>query len=118
MHLTPEQLVGAYELLRVTPPFKRWKLPHSDDIAFHVSKGADNFGVFACWNGKRKFPHIAISITHVKTLQQLVETMAHEMVHLRECRLGSGKWNGNHGRLFKKLSSQVCKAHGFDTAKF
>jgi hypothetical protein len=118
LHLTPELLEATYELLRLTPPFKGWKLPHSDDLAFRVSKGVDNCGIFACWNGRRKFPHIAISATHTKTLCQLTETMAHEMVHLQEFRLGKGKWNSNHGRVFKRLAKQVCRHHELKVESF
>lgn len=37
LHLTLEMLEGAYEYLRTTPPFRRWKLPPGADIEFHVT---------------------------------------------------------------------------------
>ena len=39
LHLTPDILVGTYNLLRVTPPFRLWHLPEPEAISFVV--GAD-----------------------------------------------------------------------------
>ena len=38
MQITPELLEASYELLRSMPPFKRWKLPHADNVVFRVLK--------------------------------------------------------------------------------
>ena len=44
--LTPEMLEGAYEYLRVSPPFCSWGLPHADQVMFRVLGARDRFGHF------------------------------------------------------------------------
>jgi hypothetical protein len=44
--LTPEMLEGAYEYLRVSPPFCHWGLPHADHVSFRVLGAKDRFGHF------------------------------------------------------------------------
>ena len=44
--LTPEMLEGAYEYLRVSPPFAAWGLPHADHVSFRVMGAKDRYGHF------------------------------------------------------------------------
>src|SRR5262245_58229754 len=41
--LTPEMLEGAYEYLRVSPPFCSWDLPHADQVMFRVLGAKDRY---------------------------------------------------------------------------
>lgn len=122
MHLTPEILVRAYELLRATPPFKRWKLPEPDDIEFRVSASRDHYGL--CNVNPPQRPgrdgpeFIEISTHFCRTMQDVIETMAHEMVHFHAYAGGARAGSINHGPKFKALARQVCKYHGFDISKF
>ena len=63
--LTPEMLEGAYEYLRVSPPFSRWGLPHADHVMFRVLGAKDRFGHFRGRHRKAQgddgFSEIAIS---------------------------------------------------------
>lgn len=115
LHLTPALLENSYELLRLTPPFKRWKLPHADDLEFRVTNHADRFGHYDDRDGKA-IPNIAVSSRHVKTLLGLFELLAHEMCHLYLHRQGR-KWE-HHGPSFQRLADQVCRHHGFNREQF
>src|SRR5215475_4729604 len=46
LHLTPEALENAYEYLRATLPFRRWNLPHADELVFRVMGARDRYGHF------------------------------------------------------------------------
>ena len=115
LHLTPALLEGAYELLRLTPPFRRWKLPHADDLEFRITNHVDRFGHYDDRNG-RAIANIAVSARHIKTLKSLFELLAHEMVHLHLHRQGK-KWD-THGRSFQRFADQVCRHHEFDRSEF
>lgn len=121
MHLTPEILEKAYELLRATAPFKRWKLPHADEVEFHVCemKAMAQYWLTARY-GKPSHK-IAVCCKGNRDVQTVNESMMHEMVHLHQ-RLHidarNGRWSAPHGRVFKRLAAQVCRAHRLDPAKF
>jgi len=55
--LTPEMLEGAYEYLRVSPPFSRWGLPHADHVMFRVLGAKDRFGHFRGRHRKARGHH-------------------------------------------------------------
>lgn len=115
LHLTPEMLEAAYELLRATPPFNKWKLPHADEVEFHVYKKPKVLGDHFVWNDRRDQHVIRINFQHNTTLAVLHETMAHEMCHMHEFR----KYKRTaHGRIFKRLAAQVCRHHGFTLETF
>lgn len=113
LHMTPELLEGAYEYLRVSPPFNKWSLPHPDDIIFRVNNSKEVWGAFNAWtDGTRE---IVISAFYIKSLDELTRTMAHEMVHLRQ---ELTKHNDFHGPWFQKWARQVCHRHGWNLATF
>lgn len=116
LHITPAMVEGAYELLRSTPPFKRWKLPTSDELGFKVTAQADRYGHYNDGKPQGHWPHIAISVAHVKDLTTLLEVIAHEMCHIRQGQLGRNV--ADHGLVFKRLAKQVCKRHGFKQETF
>lgn len=115
LRLTPENLPAAYEYLRACEPFSAWKLPHADDLEFRVTRHKDRFGHFDDKDGKKKFPDISISEVHVKTTATLMETMSHELIHLKDYLDGKPI---SHGVAFKRRAARVCKAHGFDPKVF
>lgn len=114
LHPTPDMLEDVYETMRKTAPFKRWKLPHADDLEFHVSNRIDCFGQFVTEGAKRT---IEISCVTVRSWGKLFATMGHEMCHLRENQLGV-RSKYAHGRVFQKLADQVCRLQGFDRGEF
>lgn len=114
LHLTPETLEAAYELLRTTAPFKRWKLPDPDTLEFRAVAIANN-DQGELWHRADGSFCLTVSPARHKTLHAAIMTLAHEMVHLREVALKS---RGNHGTVFNKLADSVCKHHGFDRGQF
>lgn len=116
LHITPKLIEHAYELLRATQPFKKWKLPPADALGFKVTAQGDRYGHYNDGKPQGHWPHIAISTVHVKDLKTLLEVLAHEMVHIRQGQLGRDV--ADHGRVFKRLAAQVCKRHGFSMETF
>src|SRR5579863_4472373 len=118
--LTPEMLEGAYEYLRVSPPFCRWGLPHADHVMFRVLGAKDRFGHFRGRHRKAHgddgFSEIAISAGLVRSTDLLLSTMAHEMIHLYQDETGTAR--GHHNPRFRKLAKRVCAIHGFDLESF
>ena len=118
LRLTPEMLEGAYEYLRVSPPFCRWNLPHADQVSFRVMGTRDRFGHFRGRHKKASgddFSEIAISAGMVRSTELLIATMAHEMIHLRQYRMGA---RDTHGLTFRRMAAAVCREHGFDVKTF
>lgn len=116
IHLTPALMERHYEMLCLTKPFTRWKMPSSDDVEFHATtiKDACQGEYYFRTDARRHV--IRINPKRHHTLHSQIMTMAHEMVHLRE-RMLSTKAKG-HGFLFQRLSDQVCRHHGFDRGQF
>mgnify|MGYP007100096351 CR=1 FL=1 len=112
LRLTPDILAAAYEFVRVTPPFKGWKLPHPDDVGFHVIRDKGAYGDFRVIDG---LPTIRISENCVGHTQTLIAKMAHECIHLRQHLTGDKEV---HGARFKAAAKRVCKYHGFDPKTF
>lgn len=119
---SPEDLVAAYDYLRSTLPFRRWKLPESDALEFRVTQHADRHGHFDDRDGvPGKWMVIAISSVHTMDYRQLLATMAHELIHLKSA--VDGKLLGeddseHHDDEFKRLAKQVCVHHGFAKKTF
>lgn len=113
LHLTHENLAAAYELLRTTPPFRGWKLPHVDDVEFHVMRTRNCYG--DCSHNGKGFV-LRISQTRQRSLGTLLATMAHEMCHIRQMKLA--KTEAYHGATFQRLADRVCGYHQFDRGAF
>jgi hypothetical protein len=113
MNLTPDMLVQAYDYLLSTPPFKRWKLPPSFEVEFHVKYFKDRRGQCLKLPG----PRWAISINpeFVGHTVNLMRVMAHELIHIRCDQLGI---KSHHGEQFHRYAAQVCRHHGFDPKEF
>ncbi len=112
LRLTPDMLAAGYDFLRMTDPLRRWRLPHSDDLGFHVvrhdSLSAD-FGV------EQGTPFNRASESHNGHAVTLLASLAHEMIHLRQHLTGDREL---HGPRFRRMAAQVCAAHGFDPKTF
>jgi len=111
LRLTPDILVSTYDMLRTCAPFRRWKLLHSDDVVFEVTHRKHEFGEY-----QDIPPKISVSANN-KTMDELVRTMAHEMVHHYLHQKGFRSWH-KHGALFNRAASLVCRKLGFDPATF
>lgn len=110
--LTPATLEACYEFLRATPPFKRWRLPSGARVKFKVTHHKDRFGHCDYEAGQHS---ISVSTGWIGRTQSLIETMAHEMIHVHLDRNGV---RAEHGADFKRCAALVCRHHGFDEKVF
>lgn len=110
MHLTPSMLEAAYEYLRTTPPFNRWKLPHADEIEFAITRHRDRRG--DCRAEPRVSARIRISTYYIYTTDELMAVMAHEMCHLH---VTSGP---DHGSGWRAAARSTCNQHGWELDTF
>ena len=115
LHLTPEMLEKSYDLLRVSPPFRRYSLPPSEEITFHVGRTRHLQGEY---DHVRDVGHvITISDGKIGRLVSLIEVMAHEMIHLYQ-REKKSETPAQHNVEFRRLAKIVCRHHGFDPKLF
>jgi hypothetical protein len=118
LRLTPDIIEGAYEFLRVTPPFKNWNLPHADDVEFVVSRHKRYLGYHRGVSHKIHSHEIGISEACVGHTNTLLRTMAHEMIHQYQQRARSETPNTEHNAEFKRFARIVCRHHGWDEREF
>lgn len=112
LHVTPEMVEATYELLKLTKPFRGWKLPAADEVVFSVMWTERFSADYAFENGRH---HIRVSGKKHRTLGSLIPTVAHEMCHMRDelkC------VRSHHGASFKRMADQVCRYHHFDRGQF
>lgn len=113
--LTPDMMEQSYVLLCASLPFRRWKMPHPDQVDFVVSMHHDRHAHHRAYNDKSGRHEIAVSAHKVKTLHLLNECMAHEMAHIYQDMNG---WRDHHGKSFERLKRLICRRTGFDLATF
>lgn len=113
--LTPDVLVAAYEYLRTTEPFRRWKLPDSDDIVFMVTHDRERMGQVSIFKGHLTLEISAVQIGHTASLMSV---MAHEMIHIHQKDVRAETSGAQHNAAFRKLAARVCAFHGFDPKGF
>ena len=112
LRLTPDMLAAGYDFLRTTVPFARWRLPHSDELGFHVVRHASLSADFGVEGG---VPFIRISETNNGHTATILASLAHEMIHLRQHLTSDREL---HGPRFHRMAERVCAAHGFDPKIF
>ena len=110
--LTKDLLRGTYDFLRLTPPFKKWKLPPGEVVLFVVTRNPLIQGDHIMVKGVHR---IRVSSKKVSATWTLIELMAHEMVHVKCDRDGI---KSEHGADFKRAARLVCKYHGFNEGHF
>jgi hypothetical protein len=114
--IRPETLAATYDYLRLlTPQFRR--LPPADDVEFHVIAKVDRYGDYSQWlpNGAHI---IRISTAKHAHLMTLMQTVAHEMVHLAQSLHKTTTPNVMHNDDFYRRARAVCRAFGWDEKAF
>lgn len=109
MRMTASLVAAAYTMLRLTPPFLRWRLPRADELEFRVSED-DHYGEFQ--PGEK--PAIVVSNKMNGRLSTLLETVAHEMAHLKMDRGGAPGGYNHANPEFRRLIADICNHQGFD----
>lgn len=113
--LTPEMLIGAYEFLRTTPPYRGWKLPTGDEVKFAVTKHKT---FMATHQGDVNGCAIEMSAALVGHTATLVQTMGHEMIHLYQYLTKRETGNTIHNADFRRKAESACRYHGWDLRIF
>jgi len=114
VNITPNQVAACYEMLRAFPPFSKWKLPEAESVAFHTRQLRNCHGVYQ-WDGKTH--NITISTALVDSHASLVDTVAHEMIHLYQ-ELRGTVTKTMHNPEFHQLSRRVCNLFMYDKKRF
>jgi SprT-like family len=110
-----KMLRGAYDFLAATSPFCDWDLPPSSAITFDLENSdRSRLGYYNNVNGTHV---IGIRASLIGNTSELIEVLAHEVVHLHR-RLKYGSGSDPHDHVFRKLARQVCNVHGFDLSRF
>lgn len=119
LHLTPDILAASYDLLRTTLPFRRWKLPPSDEIEFIVNADRHVRGFYSDRpEGFGQPVHkLGASCAVLSTLDSLLPVVGHEIIHLFQ-NIAGRETRAMHNADFRRLSVQVCRHHGWDLAAF
>ena len=116
MKLSPAILRAAYAMLDECEPFSRWNLPAAEDVKFKVGKDRTCYGT--CTHHRPHNFTLTFSSHWIDTAATLMETVAHEMVHVHlfcHPKMGRG---GEHNAAFHRYADQVCKSLGFDRSRF
>ena len=114
MHPTPANLAASYDFLRTCRPFRRWKLPPSEQVHFRVITTPAFYGQYISLGDTHQIDVSARKCTHLSTL---LMTMAHEMLHLAQ-RVRKRDRGGEHNADFQKWARVVCNEFGFDAGSF
>ena len=97
-------------MLKLTRPFNRWNLPDSCNVKFHVLKTEGHSGDH--FRDEKGVDHIRLSEKKHATLNTIIQTVAHEMCHMKD------ETKAMHGKRWHKLADSVCKYHGFYRGQF
>ena len=116
MRLTPAILRSVYAMLDECKPFDKWNLPDADEMVFVVGKDQHHFAW--CNDANRKKIVITVHPKFHGRLSTVVETMAHEMVHVHLFRHPTLRRGGEHNAAFWRYADQICKELGFDRSRF
>lgn len=111
--LTPHMLAGAYEFLRTTPPYRAWKLPHADTVAFTVNRHKGHIG------DSRGSPlELYVSTVICGTTATLMWVTGHEMIHLHQYLAKKETPGTVHNADFRRKAERACAYHGWDSRLF
>lgn len=109
--VTKAMLIAAYELVRSSPPFLGWRLPDPSEVEFEI---INTRAIYGDCDGER----IRISAGKHGKLDTLLQTVAHEAIHLHQMRAKLETPNTEHNADFRKRAARVCRIHGWDARTF
>lgn len=124
MEFTPDILRAAYAFLAETEPFSGWNMPDAEEVEFVVTNSRVRCGrchTYELLEGPLKRSYrfkVEISDTLHAYPVRMLETMAHEMVHIHLREAEGYKGKDSHGKEFRAVAATVCVAHGFDPGAF
>ena len=108
--VTDTSILLCYDLLRSVYPFSSWNLP--DEIEVNVQDDHTAYAEFVVPN------EINVSKALVYDLDQLLRSVAHEMAHMMQFRMGKFDENNPRDALFHKLAREICLSLGWKQEGF
>ncbi len=118
LHLTPDILCGTYDFMRLTLPFRCWKLPCGEEVEFKIGALVDLRGWHTRSTTRDGHHVVGVSKACIGRVDSLMAVMAHEMIHVRQSECETETRNTIHNAEFRRLARLVCKRHGFDLLLF
>lgn len=115
LHITPAMMEASYELLRTTPPFRGWKLPPGEEVAFKVIHCNDRCGDYERLSDGTHC--IRANAKWIGSIWGLLRLLAHEMIHLRQ-QIACPNDQSHHGTAFLTAAKTVCRYHLLDPKAF
>ncbi len=104
----------CYAHLRELPPFDRWALPSPDQVEFGILVGRDH----AVYHNDGMHRIAVNDLTHT-THEQVMQTVAHEMVHLHQELVGRLPFKKDpHNADFRRWARLICKEFGWNVQTF
>jgi hypothetical protein len=114
MVLSPKILKNVYLMLLACKPFNDYKsMPPADNIRFVVNSDPDTMGTYLYDEDEAPSHVITISKERCGHLNTVIQTMAHEMIHLK--RHKTKAWD-QHDDKFRKYAKDIADELGFDPA--
>lgn len=112
MKLTVRHVRSVYTCLAMLPPFSAWRMPDEYRVEFGVSNSNRVFGLYD------SDPHsISVSKQQCKNFDDVIKTMAHEMLHLKLERDGDPEHSDHKGQ-WKQRAEEICGHFGWKTEEF
>ena len=108
--VTDTSILLCYDLLRSVYPFSSWDLPAS--IEANVQDDHTAYAEFVTPD------EINVSKALVYDIDQLMRSVAHEMAHMMQFRMGKFDENNPHDALFHKLAREICLSLGWKQEGF
>ena len=110
MKITPSLCYDIYHMLQFSSAMSTWILPSSEVVDFVVqSKLEEDCCAWVESNGEEYY--VKISKFENPTLPILIETIAHEMIHIRRHLAGDKSWD-LHDKKFDKMCLHLNKHLG------
>jgi len=109
--VSKQTVLLAYQMLRQMEPFSSWKLPSRVE-----TKVVSDASMYGCFEDSPNT--ITISTAKVWDVNQLVATVAHEMIHYHQSKLKILDADNAHDQFFMNCAREVCVSLGFDKENF
>jgi hypothetical protein len=103
-----EHIKATYIYLRSIAPFNTWDLPPASKVLFELLDDYEFMGEF-------DVEPLVIRISPLRqcTLENLLKTTAHELVHMKLYLEGKTHYD-KHDMTFRKYMSQINELYGWD----
>lgn len=112
LHILPSHVEAVYDCLRAFDPFSSYDLPEGGEVEFVVSQHRDRAGDHRHTGVDHR---ITVSQYWIGSMDQLMQTVAHEMIHLIQ---HERKQRRTHGAEFRRLAKAICETCGWDEKAF